>query len=181
MTGSTCVKCGLGTIERAGGKNRTSAYKHIPDLPISDEIQVPTCTNCGSRYVNRATAVALDAALEASYRTTVSDKTREAIRHLCLTYRKLELEALLGLSAGYLSKLVGEGNQPSPQIAACLMLLANDPGRVEELRRSWRIGLPELRAAPLTHTATATNVKLSALDADETNSLVVNVESQAAA
>jgi hypothetical protein len=48
------------------------------------------------------------------------------------------LEILLGLSLGYLSRLLGGTANPSPHLVAALLLLAKDPEqRLAELRRGW--------------------------------------------
>lgn len=132
----TCPSCGHGLVAPRSSKGRSASYKHIPDLPLPDELLLPTCGACGAVHMDRASAEAMDRVLEPAYRAALQAKSKRAIEALTRTHRKLELEAVMGLSGGYLSKLVGDA-YPSAQTTACLMLLANAAGRVDELRRSW--------------------------------------------
>jgi hypothetical protein len=59
-----------------------------------------------------------------------------------------ELERLLGLSRGYLSRLRDAQRDPSAGLVALLTLLAKKPkSRVAELRRSWQASASEKPAA----------------------------------
>lgn len=61
-----------------------------------------------------------------------------AIAKLAEHARQQELEQLLGLSHGYLSKLRNGKKEPSPALVGELMMLAEEPRkRVVELRRHW--------------------------------------------
>ncbi|PSM31696.1 helix-turn-helix domain-containing protein [Haliangium sp. UPWRP_2] len=63
-------------------------------------------------------------------------RIRRAIDRLTHSRRsQRSIERLLGLSQGYLCRLrAGDGN-PSPALIAVLLLLANDPRRLDELSR----------------------------------------------
>lgn len=60
----------------------------------------------------------------------------KAIRRLMHSRSQNELERLLGLSQGYLSRLAAGAGNPSAALVALLTLLANDPSRIGELEQS---------------------------------------------
>ena len=63
-------------------------------------------------------------------------RIRRAIDRLTRSRRsQRSLERLLGLSQGYLCRLRAGAGNPSPALIALLLLLANDPTRVDELSR----------------------------------------------
>lgn len=68
------------------------------------------------------------------------EQAATAIRRLMLHRSQGELERLLGLSEGYLSRLAARGDRPrrhnpSPPLVALLTLLAKDPSRLGEVEQ----------------------------------------------
>ncbi len=134
-----CPACGKGEIFPAARAGRTARYKNMAALPLPEDLAVPTCAECGEEWIDRATATALDAALEDEYqnrlrRLAIANLDRLAACHV--TQRRLE--ETLGLSHGYLSKIRSGASRPSVALVSCLHLLASDPeSRMREMEDSF--------------------------------------------
>jgi hypothetical protein len=110
----------------------------IPDLELPEDLDIPTCTNCGEEWVDEEAAKKIDAAAERAYKQALLSKAERAIAAIKGTgVAQRDLERLLGLSAGYLSKLRAGERDTSAHLVAALMLLAKDPARVVDLREGW--------------------------------------------
>jgi transcriptional regulator with XRE-family HTH domain len=138
MEGFTCPNCGKGEIVMATGRGRRMRYRHIPDLELPEELELPTCSACGEGWIDVETSQRLEVALEAAYRAELARKAERAIEALRPHIPQRDLERLLGVSAGWLSK-VKNGKETSAPLAALLMLLAERPHRVDELHRLWAV------------------------------------------
>ena len=133
-----CPACGKGKVAPRGGKRRSFPYKQVPALAIDDAFQLPTCDACGEMFIGATFAKKLDAHLERRYRRLLGEVVRAAIGRIATEASQQELEQLLGLSHGYLSKLRNGRKEPSPALVGELMMLAENPRmRVGELRRHW--------------------------------------------
>ncbi len=135
-----CVECGARAVEPRAVAGRTSAFKQFAGLPIPADLPIPTCGACGAERYDRQTSERLDAALSAAAADRLSRIAVEALDALAPTMTQRDLEGLLGLSAGYLSKLRHGKERPSAQLAGALVLLAVRPGRELELERAWETG-----------------------------------------
>src|SRR5687768_355949 len=62
-----CRDCGIGTIRPTARKGRRARYKTM-ELELPSSFLLPTCDNCGSEWIDQATAKAVDNVLELSYR-----------------------------------------------------------------------------------------------------------------
>lgn len=136
MDGMTCPECGQGEIRRASLGGRRMRFRQIPDLELPVSVEGPVCSHCGELWMDAETTKAVAAALETEWSAAVREKARDAIDRLNKRVPQRELESLLGMSPGWLSKIKG-GRETSATTAAALILLANEPSRVEELRASW--------------------------------------------
>jgi len=142
MKNFKCAQCGRGQVKPLAKPGRRAAFKNIPDLEIPATLELPTCEACGAEWLDEESTRALDAALAEAYRRELSKKANAALRRLkAAKLRQWDLEPLLGLSAGYLSK-IKTGKDVSPTLTAALMMLAEVPGRVDELRNAWRCIAP---------------------------------------
>jgi hypothetical protein len=114
-------------------------FRTIPDLELPADIGIPTCTHCGEQLIDGPTDEAISLGLRRAFRVAVLEKAKRAIETLRETFghRQRTIERALGLSHGYLSKIVAGEREPSPTLTATLLLLANDAGRLEELRGLW--------------------------------------------
>lgn len=133
-----CAACGQGQVVMLAKPGRRAAFKNIPDLEVPETLELPTCELCGAEWLDERAAAQLDIALADVYRRELSRKANYALRQLkAAKLRQWDLEPLLGLSPGYLSK-VKAGKDISPMLASALLLLAGAPGRVSELREALR-------------------------------------------
>jgi len=133
-----CPACGKGRVVPRGGKGRSFPYKQVPALEIADDFEIPTCDACGEMFIGAALAKKLDAHLERRYARLLAAAVKSAIKKIAEHARQRELEQLLGLSHGYLSKLRNGKKEPSPALVGELMMLAENPRkRIVELRRHW--------------------------------------------
>ncbi len=125
-----CVECGEGHVVPAATPGRTARYKTLPDLPVPDDLEIPTCDACGMEWIDRHAAEAVDAALEPIYQRRLHHLASAYLKQLAdqrVTQRRLE--RLLGLSQGYLSKIRSGASNPSPMLVGVLRLLTIDPQR----------------------------------------------------
>lgn len=137
----TCPTCNKGEVQEVARAGRRMHFRTIPDLEIPAYVAIPTCSNeeCGEEWIDRATAARIDAEMEVAFKAASSSKLEEAITKLKKVIAQRDLESLLDLSGGYLSKLK-KGKEASPQLVSHLGLLAVDPKqRLAELRAFWRM------------------------------------------
>lgn len=134
-----CPTCNKGEVREVARAGRRMHFRNIPDLEVPESVTIPTCSEpeCGEEWTDREVAARVDEAMKVAYQAALTGKAEEAISSL--KKRKVpqrDLERLLGLSAGYLSKLK-QGKETTAPLVAVLMLLASDPRRVDELRSLW--------------------------------------------
>ncbi len=135
-----CGDCGTRAVEPLAVSGRRSPFRNFPALEIPAALAIPTCTNCGAEWIDRQTAEKLDAALAEQGSHVLAQVARQAIESLGATMSQRELEAAVGLSAAYLSKLRHGKESPSAPLVALLVLLAARPARLEEVKRVWATG-----------------------------------------
>lgn len=135
-----CGDCGKRAVEPLAAAGRRSPFRNFPALEVPATLAIPTCSNCGAEWIDRATAVNIDAALAAQSAAVLADVARQAIEALSSTMSQRELEAKLGLSAAYLSKVRHGKEAPSAPLVALLALLAARPARIDEVERVWATG-----------------------------------------
>ncbi len=135
-----CAECGERAVAPHAAAGRTSPWKQFPSLPVSAEVQIPTCSKCGAEWIDRKTAATLDAVLERAAADRLTKVAREALAVLGASMSQRDLEAELGLSAGYLSKVKHGKETPSAQLVALLALLAARPARLDQLTHVWETG-----------------------------------------
>lgn len=138
LEGFTCPQCNRGEIQMRAGPHRRMRYRHMPGLELPETLELPTCTACGERWLDAEALRNIDTTLEAEYRRQLTLKAERAIEALQPHMPQRDLERLLGMSAGWLSKLKN-GREPSAPLTALLMLLAAQPERLEELQRLWAV------------------------------------------
>ncbi|NRD68263.1 hypothetical protein HRD49_41715 [Corallococcus exiguus] len=130
--------CNKGEVREIARSGRRTHFRNIPDLEIPASVSIPTCSACGEEWIDDAVAARLDEAMEEVYRVAVAAKVEDSIRALKPVVNQRDLEQLLDLSGGYISK-VKSGKETSASLVSVLMLLAEAPRqRIEELRNRWR-------------------------------------------
>jgi transcriptional regulator with XRE-family HTH domain len=139
-----CPTCNKGEVKDVVRAGRRMHFRTIPDLELPVDVAIPTCTNpeCGEEWLDRTIATRVDEAMKVAYQAALTSKAEDAIARLKKKSPQRDLERLLGLSAGYLSKLK-HGKETTAPLVATLMLLANDPRRVDELRALWTMEPPQ--------------------------------------
>ena len=135
-----CGECGKRAVEPVAAPGRRSPFRNFPKLAIPTTLAIPTCSNCGAEWIDRETARKIDEALATESAVVLADVARQAIEALGATMSQRELEATLGLSAAYLSKVRHGKEAPSAPLVALLSLLAARPARIEEVERVWATG-----------------------------------------
>lgn len=138
----TCRECGAGTVRLVARPGRTWRYRRL-SLEVPPDFEIPTCDACGEEWLDRDQAQALDAALRAQYADRLRELFRLAVNVLRTRRSQRELERLLGLSQGYLSKVLAGKKVPSEALVAGLVLIAKSPDRrLRELETTWGLEPP---------------------------------------
>lgn len=131
-----CPLCEKGTVTPVSMRE-PMPYRHFAALEPAWAVDVPTCDRCGERIINKATARALDASLEAALRKMQSILIEEALTRLETVKTHREWEKRLDLSVGYLSRLKS-GKESSIALTTLLILLSQSPARSwERLNAIW--------------------------------------------
>jgi hypothetical protein len=114
-------------------------YRTFSSLGVPEDIPIPTCDSCGAEWLTESVARMLDEAMEAVYRRVLREKALGALDLLSRHATLRQIEELLGLSHGYLSKLRSGTRVPSANIVGHLALLARSPRRrLRELADVWK-------------------------------------------
>jgi len=135
-----CHECGLGQVRPAARAGRRIRYKTI-ELEVPKHVEIPTCDQCGAEWMDRATARAIDQALEPRYRESLRALWAEIIQKITAQTSMRRVEQALGLSEGYLSKVTNGRSEPSAELISNLGLIAQDvEPRLREIDGLWRRG-----------------------------------------
>lgn len=137
---SLCPECGTRTVAPHAGSGRTLPYRNFPALPLPADLVLPTCTRCGDIRIGAKEAALLDDVLEKAAQETLASLGRQAIEAIREVATQRDVEARLGLSPGYLSKVKRGREVPSAALVSALVLLAVRPSRVKELEGVWTTG-----------------------------------------
>jgi len=135
----TCPACAAGMVRMAGGTGRAMPFRQLPALAIDDGFELPTCDACGEVFVGKDLAKKLDGHLEEQYGAAMRHSAAAALRVLTEHAKLQEIEHVLGLSQGYLSKIRSEAERkaPSSVLVALLELLREHPRSLAKLRKVW--------------------------------------------
>lgn len=133
-----CQECGQGTVRLLARPGRRTRHRNLTSLLVPEDLEIPTCDQCGAEWFDEATAKRVDAVLEPLYREELRRRMRKAIAVISACISQQRVENVLGMSQGYLSKLKAGDRDPSPELVSELALLARDPqGRFQELLEFW--------------------------------------------
>jgi len=113
-------------------------YRDEPAVPITQDHMMLACAECGESWLDEAQTEALEQTLKASYALFRIAKQQEWIQTLVTRFdvSQGDVERLLGVSAGYLSKAQHQGKVLSPPTFRLLYILARDPyGTAQELSK----------------------------------------------
>lgn len=131
-----CPICEQGTVSPIATRERMP-YRHVTALEPAWDVRVPTCNHCHERFIDAATARALDEALEAALQSLQTRLVDEAISRLGTAKTQRQWEKQLGLSPGYLSRLK-TGKESSVVLTTLLSLLSQAPAQQwKQVERIW--------------------------------------------
>jgi hypothetical protein len=135
----TCPACGVGNVSLQPVIGRKFRHHMIPDLELPPGLVLPTCDHCHELWLgDDERLAAFQNALDAAFAKSRDERISASLDRLRRDkVRQWDLEPLLGLSSGYLSKLKKRKKQARASLVSALMLLGIDTSRVEELRRLW--------------------------------------------
>lgn len=137
MSSAACIRCGARRVTARQGLGRTCAYRVFPALNVPESVEIPTCGRCRAQYIDLQTAATLEPALAAAYRKELSTRAGQSLARLSTSISQAELERLIDIAQGYLSRIKRGHGTPSPQLVALLALLAQDPSLLNWLSRYW--------------------------------------------
>lgn len=131
-----CPECGGETkwLAKAG---RKVSYRNMT-LELPKDLEIETCLACGEQWLDEPTSEKLDLALASAYQVALRKQANEAImRVVDQGITVTQIEHMLGLSQGYLSRIRRE-KAMSPALVGALVLLARAPRQnMEALEAAW--------------------------------------------
>ncbi len=137
-----CSKCQSKAVRNWARPGRTVRYRTLAALPIPSDFPIPTCQRCFAEQPTPETRAALAPVLQEAYLQDLRQRARVGIDVVTKFISQRQLELLLGLSQGYLSRLRAGAGSPSAELVSHLALIANDPRtRLLELERFWALPL----------------------------------------
>jgi hypothetical protein len=143
MARSWCGQCGRLAVRPFARPGRTMRYRTLLAFPVPADWPIPTCSRCQSEYVGTETRERLDVLLAPLYERELTHRLQIALTEVLTVISQRKLELRLGLSQGYLSRLLTGAGRPSEPLLALLMLLACDPkARLMELERLAGVAVP---------------------------------------
>ena len=118
----------------------------MPCLPIPEALALPECGYC--RNLSIPDDETTLRALHESYVASLRERVELAIVTLHDVRSQRQIERLLGVSQGYLSKLRAGTSNPSPELTLLLGLLASNPRQLlQRAEEFW--ALPDVVCLPL--------------------------------
>jgi hypothetical protein len=140
---SWCAHCGRLAVRPFARPGRTMRYRTLLAFPVPADCAIPTCSRCQSEYVGTETRERLGVLLAPLYERELTHRLQLALKEVLTVISQRKLELQLGLSQGYLSRLLTGAGRPSEPLLALLMLLAGDPkARLMELERLAGAAIP---------------------------------------
>lgn len=149
----SCGGCGQGMQRLTNVAGLVMHHRDDPRVRIRQDLLLPVCDVCGDMALNLEQTVALDDALERSYRRKRLRQQRAIINDLRRSgLTQAQIERFAYLSPGYVSKL-RKGKLASGATFRLLYLLHEFPG--EAMRAVSRLDarLKDARQLPATTTA----------------------------
>ena len=132
-----CRECGKGTIRLLAEPGRTWQYKRLI-LTVPTDFEIPTCDQCGEEWLDSKRADALDDILRDLYTDRLTSLFELAVLVLRKYRSQRALERLLGLSQGYLSKVLSRKKTPSEVLVTQVVLIAKSPDeRLQDVEATW--------------------------------------------
>ena len=143
-----CSRCSSGVVRSYARPGRTLPYKNST-AAIPADFGIPTCRTCSAEFLSGPLLDSLSARLQTDYELGLRKRAAAAIHQVTNTLSQRELERLLGLSQGYVSRLLTGMANPSAALVSLLALLADDCKiHTAWLRRYWLIPSIDESALP---------------------------------
>ena len=140
----TCLRCGGHTVRPVQRPARTVSYRVFPSLPLPADLPIPTCGRCHAECLDPETTRRLHEILPRLYETELRRLAGKELRALSPFISQRQLELLLGLAQGYLSRLLAQAGNPSSPLVLLLGLIAKDPqARLSEVQAYLKAPRPE--------------------------------------
>ena len=136
-----CVRCSS-VVRLRQAPGRTHTYRIFPALTVPESVQIPTCSRCAATFVDGPTAEALVPVLQAEYKRELSRRAKRALAEISPYLSQRKLERRIDMTQGYLSRIGGGHQTPSPQLVVLLALLAHDPALLEWVALYWAAPSP---------------------------------------
>lgn len=143
-----CDACGETAVEMREAGGLPMRFGLIPDLPVPAGVMLPICESCGEIWLTPELDAELQKTLKQEYEAAMTEKVDACIRMFEEKgIRRRTVEALAGISPGYLSRL-DRGKKTSTRLVSLLLALAHEPGLALRLSNLWRM-TPESVVEPL--------------------------------
>ena len=135
-----CCRCGAKAVFKSKGVGRTIPYRTLPALALPCDLVIAKCRRCKSLFIEQSESPEIRWRLQALYVKSLQRRIRTALEVLSQRISQRQLELLLGLSQGYLSRLKGGAGNPSSELVLLLALLSLNPAKhLATLRQFWAL------------------------------------------
>lgn len=129
-----CTTCGKLAVKDRARRGRFTVFMHLT-VEIPEDILVPECSRCKQVYLSNSES--LLNGIRRAYLAALKEMAQDALWSLREHISLRQLELLLGLSQGYLSRIKLDLGQPSAPLVALLGLLAESPLLIAVLKDYW--------------------------------------------
>jgi len=124
-----CPACRANALKLRNLKGRAFSLRDEDELVLDVDLKAPACGACGEVFIKGAVQKKFSDALERLY---LARKREAVVAFLAVTDERFHLprhqwESLLGVSPGYLSRLLRERRVPSTSLEVVLRAVARDP------------------------------------------------------
>ena len=135
-----CCRCGAKAVFKSKGVGRTIPYRTLPALALPCDLVIAKCRRCKSLFIEQSESPEIRWRLQALYVKSLQRRIRTALEVLSQRISQRQLELLLGLSQGYLSRLKAGAGNPSSELVLLLALLSLNPAKhLATLRQFWAL------------------------------------------
>ena len=131
-----CFSCESGTIRLASLKGRSFDYRDEFALVFDEKVEAPICDSCGELFLRGGLTAQFEAVLErlrAERKRTIVKKFISVSERDFPDVPRALWEDALGVSHGYLSRLVSGKKLPDTSLTILLAGFAKEPKRALEL------------------------------------------------
>ena len=135
-----CPCCGYAALRPTARPGRVVRYRNAA-LTLPADLRLPTCRRC--KYESLGLDTLPPERLETLYQANLRQRVAAAIAGLQRHRPQRQIELLVNLAQGYLSRLKAGDGLPGAPLVSLLALLAAHPQLLDELERYWTLPLDE--------------------------------------